>query len=96
MTRTKRDMATIVKYTDKKRPANAYPKWIISPVAPSLCCYSNMERVGVEEHEEGWSFIYKRCKRCGFTVRHVLTRDPRVAIKKGSRFDYEELTGGPN
>ena len=89
-------MATIVEYTDKKKPTNAFPKWIISPLGPGICCYSEMEQIGGEQREEGWSFIYKRCKKCGFTVRHVIARDPQVIIKKGSRFDYQELIGGTN
>lgn len=89
-------MATIVEYTDKKKPINAYPKWIISPLAPGLCCFSRMEPIGGEQREEGWSFIYKRCKKCGFTVRQVTARDPQFIIKKGSRFDYQEVIGAPN
>ena len=92
----KGDMATIVEYTDKKKPTNAFPKWIISPLGPGICCYSEMEQIGGEQREEGWSFIYKCCKKCGFTVRHVIARDPQVIIKKGSRFDYQELIGGTN
>jgi hypothetical protein len=92
----KNDMATIVEYTDEKKPANSYPKRIVSPVAPGLCCYSKMEQIGTEQREEGWSFIYKRCKKCGFTVRHVTGRDPQFITKKGSRFDYQELLGGRN
>lgn len=89
-------MATIVEYTDEKKPANGYPNRIISPLVPGICCYSKMEQIGGEQREEGWSFIYKRCKKCGFTVRHVTARDPQVITKKGSRFDYQELTSGQN
>ena len=89
-------MATIVEYTDEKKPANSYPKRIVSPVAPGLCCYSKMEQIGSEQREEGWTFVYKRCKKCGFTVRHVVARDPQSFVKKGSRFDYQELVDGRN
>lgn len=89
-------MATIIEYTDQKRPANNYPKRIISPLTPGPCCYSKMERIGVEQHEEGWSFIYKRCKKCGFAVRHVTARSPQVPTKKGARFNYQELIGFHN
>lgn len=89
-------MATIVEYTDQKKPANSYPKRIISPLTPSPCCYSKMEQLGVEQHEEGWSFIYKRCRKCGFTVRHVTARTPQLLTKKGSRFDSQELIGIQN
>lgn len=86
-------MATIIEYTDQKRPANHYPKQIISPLIPGPCCCSKMEQIGAEQHEEGWSFIYRRCKKCGFAVRHVTARDPQVFVKKGSRFDHRELVG---
>jgi hypothetical protein len=89
-------MATIVEYTDEKKPTNAYPKRIVSPREPGPCCVSKMEQIGTEQREQGWTFIYKRCRKCGFTVRHVTSRDPQVMIKKGSRFDYEELIGGSN
>ena len=95
-TGARHSMATIVEYTDAKKPANAYPDRIISPLAPGLCCHSKMEQIGSEQREEGWSFIYKRCKKCGFTVRQVVGRDPQVIIKKGSRFDYQEMIGAQN
>ncbi len=89
-------MATIVEYTDEKKPANSYPKRIVSPLAPRLCCSSKMEQIGVEQQEEGWRFVYKRCRKCGYTVRHVTGRDPQLIMKKGSRFDYQELLEGRN
>lgn len=84
-------MATIIEYTDQKRPANSYPRRIVSPLSPGPCCYSKMEQIGMEQHEEGWSFIYKRCKKCGFAVRHVTARNPQLLTKKDSRFDCREL-----
>ena len=45
-------MATIVEYTDEKKPANGYPKRIISPLAAGPCCYSKMEQIGGEQREE--------------------------------------------
>lgn len=89
-------MATIIEYTDQKKPTNSYPKRIISPLTPGACCCSKMEQIGVEQHEEGWSFIYKRCRKCGFAVRHVTARSPQVVAKKGSRFDYQEATSSHN
>ena len=89
-------MATIIEYTDQKRPANSYPKRIISPLTPRSCCYSKMEQIGVEQHEEGWSFIYKRCKKCGFAVRYVTARNPQVLAKNDSRIDHQELIGFHN
>lgn len=65
-------MATIVEYTTEKRARNAYPKRIVSPPSPSSCCATQMEQVGEVEREDSWSYVYKRCKTCGFTVRHFL------------------------
>ncbi len=92
----KGDMATIVEYTDQKKPTNSYPKRIVSPLAPGTCCYSKMEQIGGEHREEGWSFIYKRCRKCGYTVRHVTARDPQLIMKRGSRFDYQDVVGRGN
>lgn len=86
-------MATIIEYTDQKRAANNYPKRIVSPSSPGPCCYSKMEQIGVEQHEEGWSFIYKRCRKCGFAVRHVTARNPQLIVTKGSRVDFQEVIG---
>ena len=64
-------MATIVEYTTKKPPENAYPIRIVSPPASNRCCINgNMERVGKVEHDEGRTYYYLRCRKCGYTVRH--------------------------
>jgi hypothetical protein len=89
-------MATIIEYTDQKKPTNSYPKRIISPLTPGACCCSRMEQIGAEQHEEGWSFIYKRCKKCGFAVRHVTVRSTQLFTKKDPRVDCQELTGSHN
>lgn len=86
-------MATIIEYTDQKRPANHYPKRIVSPLSSGPCCCSKMEQIGVEQHEEAWSFIYKRCKQCGFAVRHVTARTLQLPTKTSSRFEHRELIG---
>jgi len=65
-------MATIVEYTAEKRPENHYPMRIISPPHCRPCCFSDMEEVGDPQAERHWLFQYKRCKRCGFTVRVIL------------------------
>lgn len=65
-------MATIVEYSRSKPPLNAYPRRIISPPHPSPCCRTEMHRIGKVEQERGWSFFYKRCRICGYTVRHFL------------------------
>jgi len=69
-------MATIVEYTDRKVPRNRYPRRIVSPSHSSPCCFSDMEELGGAEQEGRWMVQYKRCRRCGFTVRVVLRELP--------------------
>ena len=68
--------ATIVEYDERRATLNAYPDRIISPPHPSECCASGMERVGDLEEDGNWLFIYKRCRTCGYTVRHFLMMRP--------------------
>ena len=65
---------TIVHYSTRSRAKNDYPRQIISPPTPSSCCSKNMESLGRPRTEGEWRYIYLRCRRCGFTVRHFLTR----------------------
>ncbi len=66
-------MATLVEYSAEKRARNEYPKRIISPPSPSECCSMHMKRTGEMQVEgEGQRFYYKRCTRCGFTVREFV------------------------
>jgi hypothetical protein len=64
-------MATIVEYTDRKAPQNGYPQHIISPSRSGPCCAAAMEELGPAEQEGRRMVQYKRCRRCGFTVRVV-------------------------
>ncbi len=66
-------MTTIVEYSTEKRARNSYPNKIISPPSSSECCLTDMTRIG-EMHVEGdgQRFYYKRCTRCGFTVREFI------------------------
>lgn len=73
-------MATIVEYTDQKRAKNLYPARIISPVRSGPCCFSDMEEVGKPQEDSRWVFQYKRCKKCGFTVRVILREIPDAAL----------------
>lgn len=82
-------MATIVEYTTKKRPENSYPIRIVSPPAGDLCCYREMERVGDIETDEGRSYYYKRCRRCGYTVRHFPV--PVLPQRLAEGIDYRAL-----
>jgi hypothetical protein len=73
-------MSTLVEYTDKKEPSNAYPGRIVSPTRPGPCCWTDMEEIGEPEHDAYWSFRYKRCRSCGFTVRLVLEQLPDAEL----------------
>lgn len=64
---------TVVEYTVGKPARNEYPKRIISPPSPSECCSMHMKRIGEMQVEgEGQRFYYRRCTRCGFTVREFV------------------------
>ena len=66
-------MATIVEYRVEKPARNGYPKKIVSPPLPSQCCLTHMRRIGELQVEgDGQRFYYKRCTRCGFTVREFV------------------------
>jgi len=71
---------TIVWYTDLRPPKNEYPKLIISPSRPGPCCFSDMAEVGTAQQEGRWVFQYRRCRKCGFTVRVVLREIPDSAV----------------
>ncbi len=75
-------MKTIVTYSSSKRPINDYPKRIISPLTPGICCLTHMEKIGGLEEEEGLPFAYKRCRSCGFTVRWFPEEVIRVDFQK--------------
>jgi len=74
-----REIPTIVEYSATKRPANNYPKRIVSPPRPKTCCVRGMEDLGKPRREAGWFYVYKRCRTCGFTVRSIVRRDPAAA-----------------
>jgi len=73
-------MPTIVEYSDAKAPQNLYPKRIVSPIQSKPCCFSDMEEVGAAQQEDHWLFQYKRCRKCGFTVRVILQAVPDAAL----------------
>jgi hypothetical protein len=74
-------MANIVVYDERKKAVNEYPERIISPPHPSACCVSNMAQIGEIEEDGSWLYVYKRCRRCGYTVRHFLMLSPK-ALKR--------------
>jgi hypothetical protein len=69
-------MATIVEYSDGKRPENRYPQRITSPTQSGPCCFSGMDTIGEVGHAGRFTYQYRRCRRCGFTVRFILQVDP--------------------
>lgn len=71
-------MAGIVEYNGARQATNDYPDRIISPPNSSGCCFVNMEQVGSVEEDGNWLYIYKRCRICGYTVRHFLMMTPRA------------------
>lgn len=84
-------MSSIVKYTDRAPAGNLYPRRIVSPRKSSPCCFSDMVLVG-EPHSEGrWVFQYRRCRRCGFTVRVILRPIPDDALMAEVRKEFATL-----
>jgi len=84
-------MSSIVKYTDRAPAENLYPRRIVSPRKSRPCCFSDMELVG-EPHSEGrWVFQYRRCRRCGFTVRVILRQIPDDALMAEVRREFTAL-----
>ena len=73
-------MATIVEYTDQKKPQNRYPERIVSPSHSGPCCFSDMEEIGTSHREGRWVFGYKRCRTCGFAVRVILREVPDTVL----------------
>lgn len=82
-------MATIVEYTSQKEPMNAYPIRIVSPPVPQTCCFRLMERVGDIETDEGRTYYYRRCRQCGYTVRHFAI--PVLAERLAEGIDFRAL-----
>ena len=84
-------MSSIVEYTDAKPAENLYPRRIVSPRKSGPCCFSDMELVG-DPHADGrWVFQYRRCRRCGFTVRVILRQIPDDGLMADVRRDFATL-----
>ncbi len=64
---------SIIEYSAEKKARNSYPHRIISPPIPSQCCLARMNRIGQVQVEDDRKFYYKRCSRCGFTVREFMS-----------------------
>ncbi len=83
-------MATIVEYSNQKRPANRYPRLIVSPLRPSPCCFIQMEPIGIPFQEDGRCvYQYRRCRQCGFTVRAILRELPDPGLLAALRMELE-------
>ena len=78
-------MATIVEYTDRKRPTNRYPHRIVSPSRSGPCCFSDMEELGTPREDARWLYRYRRCRQCGYTVRVILREIPDAFLVAGLR-----------
>ena len=65
-------LPSIVEYRDGAAPRNEYPTRIVSPSRPGACCAAHMVSVGAPQADSRWVFEYRRCERCGFTVRRVV------------------------
>jgi hypothetical protein len=67
------NVKNIIVYSRDVKAQNLYPKRIISPPSPNKCCPGRMEVLGRPRlDEQGRRFSYKRCKVCGFALRHFL------------------------
>jgi hypothetical protein len=66
-------VVTIIEYSAAKKARNSYPYKIISPPIPGRCCQARMNRIGAMQVEGDNKFYYKRCSRCGFTVREFVS-----------------------
>jgi hypothetical protein len=92
-----RVLPRIIQYTDEAVPSNKYPDRIVSPSRPATCCAFNMVNVGGPEEERGWLFQYRRCLRCGFSVRRILREIPDEAtlanLRRALARSFTRMTG---
>ena len=95
-------MKNIIVYTREVRAQNLYPKRIISPPAPNKCCAGRMEVLGRPRTDaNGRRFCYKRCRVCGFALRHFLepilsmVLQPVTDQKARKPAPIKERTAGP-
>jgi hypothetical protein len=62
----------MVPYTEEQPPTNRYHHQIISPPRAGACCFSAMEWLDAPQQYDRGVFQYRRCRRCGFSVRVIL------------------------
>ncbi|MBZ0160504.1 hypothetical protein [Candidatus Methylomirabilis sp.] len=66
-------IVSIIEYSTEKKARSSYPFKIVSPPIPSQCCATRMNRIGQAQVDGDRTFYYKRCSRCGFTVREFMS-----------------------
>lgn len=66
-------VVSIIEYSTEKKARNSYPYKIVSPPGASRCCLARMDRIGQVQTDGDHQFYYKRCSRCGFTVREFMS-----------------------
>ena len=96
--RRSRRFPSIVQYADRVVPSSAYPERIVSPPRSAACCALGMVNIGAPQEESGWLFQYRRCQRCGFTVRRILREVPDEALlaqlRRALAHSFVHETGG--
>ena len=89
---------SIVQYADRVVPSSEYPERIVSPPRSAACCALGMVDIGAPQEESGWLFQYRRCQRCGFTVRRILREIPDKAqlaqLRRALAHSFVHETGG--
>jgi len=82
--KARRVIRNIIRYTEEEPPRNEYPKRIVSPPNPSLCCTDeNRVMVGNVREVDGFKFCYKICDTCGHAVKYYFpaVEGPSPAVK---------------
>jgi hypothetical protein len=96
--RRSRRFPSIIQYTDREVPSSEYPARIVSPPRPAACCAFGMVNIGTPQEAGGWLLQYRRCQRCGFTVRRILREIPDKALlaqlRRALAHSFVRETGG--
>jgi hypothetical protein len=63
-------MKNIIRYTTDEGPRNEYPRRIVSPPKPGVCCTEENRKIfGSAREIDGFKFCYKVCRVCGHAVK---------------------------
>jgi hypothetical protein len=84
-------MSTIVGYTSEHPAENHYPDRIVSPPRPGACCAREAVLLGAPALEGRSLYQYKRCSRCGFTVRAIQHLLPDAGVVAALQARLSEL-----